>query len=96
MKALTYLFLLISLSVIGCCTTKNPKIIEIETVRVDTVYVEKIRFDTIYRMAPVMTDECLEYKLMIMNIRHYVQITESNKNNQKFFYGWIRRAVSEQ
>ena len=45
---------------------------------------------------PVLTDECLEYKLMIMNVRHYIEITEKNKNNQKFFYGWIRRAVQEQ
>ena len=92
MKALTYLFLLISLSVIGCCTTKHPRTIEVETVRVDTV----IRYDTVYMTTPVMTDECLEYKLMVMNIRHYIEITERNKNNQKFFYGWIRRAVSEQ
>lgn len=94
MKALTYLFLLSSLSVIGCCPTKNPKIIEIETVRVDTGYIEKI--DTVFKGTPIMTDECLEYKLMILNIRHYIEITEKNKNNQKFFYGWIRRAVQEQ
>ena len=64
--------------------------------RVDTVYIEVVRVDTIHIAKPVITDECLEYKLMIMNIRHYIEITERNKNNQKFFYGWIRRAVSEQ
>ena len=29
--------------------------------------------DTIY----VMTEECLEYKLMVMNVRDYIKITEN-------------------
>lgn len=54
----------------------------------DTVY--QIRIDTFY----IIPDEYLEYELMVRNVRHYVQITERNANNKKFFYGWIKRAVA--
>lgn len=96
MKVRHYLFLLLSFTMIGCCTPKPAQQpIVVEKYKVDTVYIERIDTVTVVIEKPVMTDECLEYELMIMNIRHYIQITENNKNNQKFFYGWIKRAVQE-
>lgn len=31
----------------------------------------------------------------IEKIKYYISITEKKPSNQKFFYGWIRRAMSE-
>lgn len=28
-------------------------------------------------------------------IKHYISICEKNSNNKKFFYGWIKRTMSE-
>ena len=29
-------------------------------------------------------------------IKYYISITERNSNNKQFFYGWIKRTMSEQ
>lgn len=29
-------------------------------------------------------------------IKYYIAITEKNSNNKKFFFGWIKRTMSEQ
>jgi len=31
----------------------------------------------------------------IQKIKYYIAITEKNPNNKRFFYGWIRRTMSE-
>lgn len=31
----------------------------------------------------------------IEKIKYYINITERNSNNRKFFYGWIRRTMAE-
>lgn len=94
MKAHLLKIIILSVLLASCTKTKTVYVdrpIEV----VDTSNVKTIR-DTIYIDRALMTDECLEYKLMVLNVRHYIEITERNKNNQKFFYGWIKRAVEEQ
>lgn len=74
----------------GCSNTKTVYV-DREVVRIDTLF----KYDTLYIDRALITDECLEYQLMVMNVRHYIEITEKNSNNKKFFYGWIKRAVQE-
>lgn len=85
--------ILIGLMLIGC--KSQPRTIEIEKVVTDTVFVT----DTIYTHTVdtirLQTSKCLENEIRLMNIKHYVDITEKNSKNREFFFGWIRRAISE-
>lgn len=96
MKPLQILITLLSLILsVGCCTKKSatPTTAE-KQILIDTVIIRDTIYITLERA--LITDKCLEHELMIMNIRHYIEITERNKTNQKFFFGWIKRAVQEQ
>ena len=68
---------------------------EVERVVYDTVYIT----DTVYLRevdtVRVLTSKCIENEIRLMNIKHYVKITESNPKNKVFFWGWIKRAVEE-
>lgn len=83
--------ILISFALIGC----KPKVVEVEKVVTDTVFVT----DTIYLYKTdtirLQTSKCIENEIRLANIKHYVEITEKNSKNREFFFGWIKRAVSE-
>lgn len=76
-------------------TSCKVKTIEVDRVVTDTVLVR----DTVYIHSVdtirLQTSKCLENEIRLMNIKHYVDITEKNSKNREFFFGWIKRAVSE-
>ncbi len=55
----------------------------------DTVFITKV--DTI----TVDTESGYKAKLQVERIKHYVNITEARPVNKKYFYGWVKRTVSE-
>lgn len=76
-------------------TSCKVKTIEVERVVTDTVLVR----DTVYIHSVdtigLQTSKCLENEIRLANIKHYVDITEKNSKNREFFFGWIKRAISE-
>lgn len=83
-------WLIISLLLIGCTHPKQTHTIE-TLYKTDTIFVT----DTVYYAdtVKIIPQEYLEYKLIVLNVKHYVDITEKRPANKTFFYGWIRRAV---
>lgn len=85
--------ILIGLILIGC--KSQPHTIEVERVVTDTIFIT----DTVYVYSidtvRMLTSKCLENEIRLANIKHYVEITEKNSKNREFFFGWIRRAISE-
>ncbi len=55
----------------------------------DTVFITKV--DTI----TVDTESGYKAKLQVERIKHYVNISEARPVNKKYFYGWVKRTVSE-
>lgn len=94
MKGLLISNILILLLAFTTCKPKHVVVPE-PIYQTDTLIVRKT--DTIYLKDTVYLESqvCLENRLMVMNIRHYVKITEQNSKNREFFYGWIKRAVQE-
>lgn len=84
---------LIGLILTGC--KSHPRIIEVEKIVTDTIFIT----DTVYRRTTdtlrLQTSKCIENEIRLMNIQHYIDITERNSKNREFFYGWIKRAMSE-
>lgn len=82
---------LASVLLTGC----KVKTVEVDRVVTDTVLVR----DTVYIHSVdtirLQTSKCLENEIRLANIKHYVDITEKNSKNREFFFGWIKRAVSE-
>ena len=84
--------LLIALcSLLFACTEKEQPPFQTIIPIPDTVYV--VTRDTIRDTIQVIPQEYLEYKLIVLNVKHYIDITEKRPANKKYFYGWIRRAV---
>lgn len=86
------LIALCSLVLFACNCKKGYDCPELPTI-VDTVYVA----DTVYmdrvEVIETIPQEYLEYKLIVLNVKHYVDITEARPANKTYFYGWIRRSV---
>ncbi len=55
----------------------------------DTVFITKV--DTI----TVDTESSYKAKLQVERIKHYVNISEARPVNKKYFFGWVKRTVSE-
>lgn len=55
----------------------------------DTVFITKV--DTI----TVDTESGYKAKLQVERIKHYVNISEARPVNKKYFFGWVKRTVSE-
>ena len=53
--------------------------------------------DTIYIVDTIRVDTESSYKakLQVERIKHYVNISEARPVNKKYFYGWVKRTVSE-
>lgn len=93
LKKLSWISLLVIL--LSVCCKPQEKVVYVE-VEVPVPYavtdtVEVLRVDTVR----VLTSKCIENEIRLKNIEHYVRITESNPKNRDFFFGWIRRAISE-
>ncbi len=55
----------------------------------DTVFITKV--DTV----TVDTESGYKAKLQVERIKHYVNISEARPVNKKYFFGWVKRTVSE-
>ncbi len=55
----------------------------------DTIMINQV--DTVM----IETESGYLAKLQIERIRHYVNISESRPANKKYFFGWVKRTVSE-
>ena len=64
-----------------------PATVDTVFVPTDTVYIDHVE------VIETIPQEYLEYKLIVLNVKHYVDITESRPANRQYFYGWIRRAM---
>lgn len=109
MKRTIFICLLLTLMV--SCSTKVQKPTETVPIQPDTVYVEvptlneerikELEADVAYWKEIVETadtsipfDDYMNARRM-EKIKYYITITEKNSNNKKFFYGWIKRTMSE-
>lgn len=90
MKLTAALFSILLLFV-GCRSSQ----VEVERVVRDTIYLADTTYLRDVDTVRVLTSKCIENEIRLMNIRHYVKITESNPKNKVFFWGWIKRAVEE-
>ena len=90
---------------IGCCT---PRVVEVVKVVHDTIEVpqdveliNKLKADVVvwkdsvdYLNSTIPLDVYMNAR-KIEKIKYYIDITERNSNNKKFFYGWIRRTIAD-
>lgn len=56
----------------------------------------KILRDSLERVTNEITYENYINARRIEKIKYYINITERNPTNQKFFFGWVRRTMSEE
>lgn len=104
-------FLLLLLPLMLGCSKICKQCLQDTAITVDTIYVEKVLRDTAYiaeleqeilRLRSVIDslDTTMSYEnyinaRRIEKIKYYIAITEKNSNNKKFFYGWIKRTMTE-
>lgn len=104
-------FLLLLLPLMLGCSKNCKQYPKDTAITVDTIYVEKVLRDTAYiaeleqeilRLRSVIDslDTTMSYEnyinaRRIEKIKYYINITEKNSNNKKFFYGWIKRTMTE-
>lgn len=68
----------------------------------DTVLISELKTeienlkDSIERVTNEITYENYINARRIEKIKYYINITERKPTNQKFFFGWIRRTMSEE
>lgn len=93
------------------CNTKVQKSIDNTEAVVDTVYIEvpmlneervkELEADVAYWKSVVDSlDSTIPYDdymnaRRMEKIKYYITITERNSNNKQFFFGWIKRTMSE-
>ena len=51
--------------------------------------------DSILRLNSTIPIDCYMCCRRVEKINYYIKITEKNKDNEKFFLGWIRRTMSD-
>lgn len=92
----------------GCCTKKVQET-PIEKVVTDTIYVpyndtlqimelsKEVQFwkDSVYVLNNTVKLEDYLNATKVEKIKHYINITERNPKNRTFFYGWVKRTISD-
>lgn len=75
--------------------------------RVDTIMIEdSVKIDSLNRLLDTVCDSLIFYRDTILydnyinarrieKIKYYINICEKKPTNKKYFFGWIKRAVSE-
>jgi len=43
----------------------------------------------------ILTEDCFLAKFKIAKIKRYTEICERNPKNKKFYYGWVKRTITE-
>lgn len=105
------LFICLLTALVVSCSTKVQQPSETHPIQPDTVYVEvptlneerikELEADVAYWKnvadsvsTTIPFDDYMNAR-RIEKIKYYISITEKNSNNKKFFYGWIKRTMSE-
>lgn len=102
------LLIAISILLVSCSTAKIVEV-PVPVPVYDTVYIDTtnhdrvaeleadIRFwrDSVYTINTTIPVDVYFNARKIEKIKYYISITERNPNNKKFFYGWIKRTMSE-
>lgn len=100
-------FLLILFALFASCTTVRT--LEVEVPVYDTIYMEvqdvdrvaeleaDVRYwrDSVYYLNSTIPLDIYLNARKIEKIKYYISITENRPANRKFFYGWIKRTISE-
>lgn len=106
------LFICLLTALIVSCSTRGQSPSETFQVMPDTVYVEvptlnderikELEADVVFwknvadSVSTTIPYEDYMNARRVEKIKYYISITEKNSNNKKFFYGWIKRTMSEQ
>lgn len=106
------LFICLLTALMVSCGTRGQSPSEPVQVMPDTVYVEvptlseerikELEADVAYwKHVADSVNTTIPYEdymnaRRIEKIKYYISITERNSNNKQFFYGWIKRTMSEQ
>lgn len=87
--------------------TKNYVVDTIVVIKYDTLFVvDTIKLDSLAKRLKSTQDSLVFYRDSIryedyMNarriekIKYYIKICENNSKNKQFFFGWIRRTMTE-
>lgn len=109
MKKIFWLILLflIFLCILGCPSKKQfanvdycDTIVIRDTVKDETIiqqleqYIQQLE-DSITKLNTTIPYETYINARRIEKIKYYIDICEKNPNNKKYFYGWIKRTMSE-
>ena len=85
----------------------NPDTVFIKVEKTDTVFVDRINeLDSLVRALKQAQDSTKFYRdsvyyqnyinsRRIEKIKYYIKICEKNTKNKKYFFGWIKRAITE-
>ena len=111
MKKSAFWFVLALLSVSCSCSRGNlhHDSSEPDTMpfRVDTIMIEdSTKIDSLEHLLSVMRDSLIFYRDTVLydnyinarrieKIKYYINICDKKSTNKKYFFGWIKRAVSE-
>lgn len=92
-------------SLVTCSTIDRECISENELLKTELINlrdsVNKIVPDTVFLTShftdtiKIDTEGGFKAKLQVERIKHYVNISEARPANKKFFFGWVKRTVSE-
>lgn len=83
--------------------TKNHVVDTIVVIKYDTLFVvDTIKLDSLAKHLKLTQDSLvfIRYKdymnaRRIEKIKYYIKICENNSKNKQFFFGWIRRTMTE-
>lgn len=76
---------------------KQDTIFVVDTTLVSELQNEiEILRDSLEKVTSEITYENYINARRIEKIKYYINITEKNPKNQKFFFGWIKRTMSEE
>lgn len=101
-----HLLVFITILLVSCTTIKKNEVDKIDR---DTVYIEvqdvdrvreleaDVRYwrDSVYHLNSTIPLDVYFNARKIEKIKYYISITENRPANKKFFYGWIKRTMSE-
>lgn len=94
----------------SCGDLKNIDCNKVDTVKVintDTIFIEdEFKIDSLKKILVNLEDslkfyrDSIEYKdyinaRRIEKVKYYINICEKKSSQKKYFFGWIKRAVSE-
>ena len=89
-------FLILSIFFIACASNSTPIITKADTTFIsykDTIPINKHNTDSLQKVIDTLASRLLHAKLVIRNVKHYVDICKRNPSQSKFLLGWVSRAI---